>query len=231
MVALKVSLSLHHIVTSLPIPFINNLIVLFRRLSSRFYITLRCPRLDIRAETISWIVLKSSLMAAKCPGQGAPPETSSEDTAIKHRKGASWDTCNDARYPQITEETESEDEEESTEASEDEYMDEGLGRRVKAVLKGFDKPYNPDLEPAPNLPVYHPSFAKVEYIYSEVVEDAINLLKLSPYKDSQTEALVEYMAARRKIVYSKVKIISMIGDSGVGMLFLDAISLPWLNPF
>jgi len=170
-------------------------------------------------------------MAAKCPDQGAPPETSSEDTTIKREEGASWDICNDARCPQIVEATESENEDESTEDSEDEDMDEGLGSRVKAVLEGFEKPYDPLLEPAPNLPAYHPSFARVERIYSEVVEDAINLLNLSPYKDSQTEALVEHMAARREIVYSKAKIIGMIGDSGVGMLFLDAISLQLLKPF
>jgi cobalamin biosynthesis protein CobT len=175
-------------------------------------------------------------MAVKSSDQGGPRKIS-EHTAIKRAEGPSWDSCNDARNPQVVEATESEDEDEdeSTEDSEDEDMDEDmdedLGRRVKAVLEGFDNPYDSHLEPAPNLPAYHPSFARVECIYSEVVEDAINLLKLSPYKDSQTEALVEHMAARREIAYSKAKIIGVIGDSGVGKLILSPLSLKVLKPF
>lgn len=171
-------------------------------------------------------------MTVKSSNQGGPPEIS-EHTAIKRAEGPSWDRCNDARNPQVVEATESEDEDEdeSTEDSEDEDMDEDLGRRVKAVLEGFDNPYNSHLEPAPNLPAYHPSFARVECIYSEVVEDAINLLKLSPYKDCQTEALVEHMATRREIAYSRAKIIGMVGDSGVGKLILSPLSLQVLKPF
>lgn len=171
-------------------------------------------------------------MAVESSDQGAPPEIS-EHTTIKRDAGPSWDTCNNARNLQVVEATESEDEDEdeSTEDFEDDDMDEDLRRRVKAVLEGFDNPYDSHLEPAPNLPAYHPSFARVEYIYSEVVEDAINLLKLSPYKDSQTEALVEHMAARREIAYSKAKIIGMIGDSGVGKLILSPLSLQVLKTF
>ena len=160
-------------------------------------------------------------MATKAHNQGTPKENDSENQTIKHETAVSWDACYGQRSIQMNEATESEAE--STEACEDGDVDEDLGRRVKAIIEGFDKPYDPLREPTPNLPAYHPSFGKVEHIYAEVVEDAINLLRLSPYKDIQTEALVEHMESRREVTYSKAKIVGMIGDSGVGELIYKVV--------
>ena len=106
---------------------------------------------------------------------------SPENTTLKHELGASRNTSDESGNLQNDDFTESE--EESTEGSEAVVMDDDLGCRVKAVLEGVDSPYDPLREATPNLPAYHPSFAKVERIYSEIVEDAINLLRLATYKD------------------------------------------------
>ena len=84
------------------------------------------------------------------------------------------------------------------------------------MLASCNRPYNPLFEPTPKLPAYHPSFAKAERIYTEIIEEAIDLLKYTSYKDEQIETLLQQLSSRQEIKYSKARKVGMLGDSGVG---------------
>ncbi|KAL9105754.1 MAG: hypothetical protein Q9187_008660, partial [Circinaria calcarea] len=51
---------------------------------------------------------------------------------------------------------------------------------------------------------------------TKIADRAIQLLKSSDYRDSETVRLIEQISARRDIKYSPAKKIGMIGNSGVG---------------
>ena len=103
-----------------------------------------------------------------------------------------------------------------SETEDETEFDQELAERINTVLASCNRPYNPLFEPTPKLPAYHPSFAKVERIYTEIIEEAIDLLKYTSYKDEQIETLLQQLSSRQEIKYSKARKVGMLGDSGVG---------------
>lgn len=62
-------------------------------------------------------------------------------------------------------------------------VDEEFKDKLEAMRRGLRKPYIGANEDPPDLPAYHPSFAKVESICEELFAGAAELLKTSDYQD------------------------------------------------
>ena len=84
------------------------------------------------------------------------------------------------------------------------------------MRRGLRKPYIGANEDPPDLPAYHPSFAKVERLREELFAGAAELLKTSDYQDKYTQWLMREIQRHQAIAYPAPKKISFVGDSGVG---------------
>lgn len=93
-----------------------------------------------------------------------------------------------------------------------------FGERIKAML-AFDRPYDSSTEPLPNMAAYHASFPIIEEACTKIADRAVQLLKSSDYRDSETVRLIDQISARRDIKYSPAKKIGMVGNSGAGMFW------------
>lgn len=104
----------------------------------------------------------------------------------------------------------------SDEVSDDQGIESEFKSPVAAILKAFDKPYDPLLEPSPKFPVYHPSFAKAEILCEELMAKGVKLLEASSYQDSSVKELQQAFERCRKVKYPEAKRVGIVGDSGVG---------------
>lgn len=87
---------------------------------------------------------------------------------------------------------------------------------IDKKIANFDTPYDAKTEAPPNMAAYHPSFAKVEEYYENLLKAAIETLEDSKYHDAVTQRLLEDALRRRKVQYGQDRILGLVGDSGVG---------------
>ncbi|KAI4203912.1 MAG: hypothetical protein LQ350_001534 [Teloschistes chrysophthalmus] len=100
----------------------------------------------------------------------------------------------------------------------EEREDQGIQVRIDEKIQNFDTPYKSAQEPLPALPAYHPSFARVEKHYEDLLEAAIRAVRSSTYHDDGTDRLERECENRRKIEYPPAHIVGLVGDSGVASL-------------
>ena len=115
-----------------------------------------------------------------------------------------------------SEEDDGEDENEFHDLYDEDGVDEESKEKLEAVRRGLRKPYIGTNEDPPDLPAYHPTFAKVERICEELFAGAAELLKTSDYQDKYTQWLMKKIQRHQAIAYPAPKKISLVGDSGVG---------------
>lgn len=125
-----------------------------------------------------------------------------------------------AAKPSYQETDDNNAEAESVDPQEDVYdaedADEEFKEKLEAQRQGLYEPYRLAHEDPPNLPAYHPSFAKVEKICEDLFTDAGKLLEASDYQDTYTQALWSKIKRHQAIAYDPPKRIGLLGDSGVG---------------
>ncbi|KAL8640970.1 MAG: hypothetical protein Q9228_002174 [Teloschistes exilis] len=92
----------------------------------------------------------------------------------------------------------------------------GIQERINEKIQNLDTPYNSIQEPLPNIPAYHPSFARLENHYEDLLEAAIKTLESSTYHDDVTDRLSKECRNLRKIQYPHAQVVGLVGDSGVG---------------
>ncbi|KAL8777126.1 MAG: hypothetical protein Q9194_002734 [Teloschistes cf. exilis] len=91
----------------------------------------------------------------------------------------------------------------------------GIQERINEKIRNLDTPYNSIQEPLPNIPAYHPSFARLENHYEDLLEAAIKTLESSTYHDDVTDRLSKECRNLRKIQYPHAQVVGLVGDSGV----------------
>jgi hypothetical protein len=78
-------------------------------------------------------------------------------------------------------------------------------------------PHDPDSEPLPDLPIYHPAVKHVETLSAELVERFRDSLANSSYRDDETEYLLEQVAELEHPPHeSTITRIGLVGDDGQG---------------
>ncbi|KAL9585820.1 MAG: hypothetical protein Q9212_001298 [Teloschistes hypoglaucus] len=92
----------------------------------------------------------------------------------------------------------------------------GIQERINEKIQNLDTPYNSIHEPLPNIPAYHPSFARLENHYEILLEAAIRTLESSTYHDDVTDRLSKECRNWRKVQYPHAPVVGLVGDSGVG---------------
>ena len=100
--------------------------------------------------------------------------------------------------------------------SDDETISVEFQRRIDVIKDGVAQSYNPNSEPPPNLPAYHPSFAKVEELCVTLFVKAAAILQASDYSDGSTQRLLRMITEFQNIQYPKDKRIALRGSIGVG---------------
>ena len=88
--------------------------------------------------------------------------------------------------------------------------------RVQRIIDGAGKTYNSHGEDLPRLPVYDPSFKKVETLCIGLVKEAQILLKNSSYQDEETARLIQLASESQTIQYPPARKIGLLGDSAAG---------------
>lgn len=77
--------------------------------------------------------------------------------------------------------------------------------------------HDPDSEPLPDLPMYHPSLKEVEILSSQLISEFQYFISNSPYKDEETDYLLEESKVLEHPPHeSHVLRIALIGDAGQG---------------
>lgn len=77
--------------------------------------------------------------------------------------------------------------------------------------------HDPDSEPLPDLPIYHPSVKVVETLCSELVSEFQFFIDSSEYRDDETDYLLEESKVLEHPPHeSHVLRIALIGDAGQG---------------
>ena len=77
--------------------------------------------------------------------------------------------------------------------------------------------HNPDSEPLPNLPMYHPSVKEVESLSSQIMSEFQFFLENSAYSDEETAYLLEESKVPEHPPHeSHVLSLALIGDAGQG---------------
>ena len=105
---------------------------------------------------------------------------------------------------------------EDDETSDDEGIEEEFKSRIDAILKGFEKPYDPFEEKTPRFAAYHPSCRTAARMCEDIVAEAVKLLQLSEYQDSNVRDLYDQTVRHKKINYPSAKTVGLVGNSGVG---------------
>lgn len=78
-------------------------------------------------------------------------------------------------------------------------------------------PHDPDSEPLPDLPMYHPSVREVELLSSQLMSEIQYLIENAAYKDAETEYLLEQSKDLEHPPHeSHVLRIALTGDAGMG---------------
>ena len=88
--------------------------------------------------------------------------------------------------------------------------------KVREMLNGLNKPYDPSTERRPEMPAYHPAFASVEQLCEEIPKGAMEILQKSQYKDAETERMLNQISEHQNVKRAPARRVGMIGDSGVG---------------
>ena len=88
--------------------------------------------------------------------------------------------------------------------------------RMQTIIDGLGKRYSAFQEDLPRLPVYHPSFKKVETLCISLVKEAQTLLTISSYQDEETARLIKLVSESQTVQYPPARRIGLIGDSGAG---------------
>ncbi|KAL9596174.1 MAG: hypothetical protein Q9179_004711 [Wetmoreana sp. 5 TL-2023] len=102
------------------------------------------------------------------------------------------------------------------ESSNDDTTQREIEEMIDEKIESFDELYNPSVEVLPSMPAYHPSFAKVEAYYEDLLDDAIQMLENTLYSDAVTKRILHNAKERRKVKYSHARNVGFVGDSGVG---------------
>ncbi|KAL8700471.1 MAG: hypothetical protein Q9201_005432 [Fulgogasparrea decipioides] len=101
------------------------------------------------------------------------------------------------------------------ESSNDDTTQREIEEMIDEKIESFDELYNPSVEVLPSMPAYHPSFAKVEAYYEDLLDDAIQMLENTLYSDAVTKRILHNAKERRKVKYSHARNVGFVGDSGV----------------
>lgn len=122
------------------------------------------------------------------------------------------------------EDAEEDNEEESEEESEEDNEElDAIGEKVKFMVDGMNQKYDSSTEPLPDLPAYHPAFESIERYRSEIMTEAIDILKSSIYKDAETAQLLGHALTLQEINYPRDRRVALIGDSGTGVCSYNLI--------
>jgi predicted GTPase len=77
--------------------------------------------------------------------------------------------------------------------------------------------HDPESEPLPNLPMYHPSVKEVESLSSQIMSEFQFFLESSEYRDRETEYLLEESKILEHPPHeSHVLRLGLVGDAGQG---------------
>lgn len=77
--------------------------------------------------------------------------------------------------------------------------------------------HDPDSEPLPDLPMYHPSVKEVEILSSQLISEFQCFIGNSTYKDEEMDYLLEESKVLEHPPHeSHVLRIALIGDAGMG---------------
>jgi hypothetical protein len=77
--------------------------------------------------------------------------------------------------------------------------------------------HDPDTEPLPDLPMYHPSVKEVESLSSQLISEFQYFIGNSTYKDEETEYLLEESKVLEHPPHeSHILRIALVGDAGQG---------------
>jgi hypothetical protein len=75
--------------------------------------------------------------------------------------------------------------------------------------------HDPDTEPLPDLPMYHPSVKEVESLSSQLISEFQYFIGNSTYKDDETEYLLEESKVLEHPPHeSHILRIALVGDAG-----------------
>jgi len=98
------------------------------------------------------------------------------------------------------------DEEDDESDDEDDSDDEGDG-----------EPHDPNSEPLPKLPIYEPSFKKVEELCQGIIHRFREFLSNNEYKDEEVKIMLDEVEKLKEPPYHAASIrVGLIGDAGVG---------------
>ncbi len=79
------------------------------------------------------------------------------------------------------------------------------------------KPHDPDSEPLPDLPMYHPAIKEVEDLCHELVSEIAYFIESSDYKDQDTEYLLQEAKELEHPPHEKhILRIALVGEAGQG---------------
>lgn len=90
--------------------------------------------------------------------------------------------------------------------------------------------HNPDSEPLPDLPMYHPAVREVEVLCYVIVSGLEQFLEHSTYKDSETEYLLKESKELEHTPHERhILRIALVGDAGQGKSSLLNSMLGYAN--
>ena len=156
------------------------------------------------------------------------PEILNEEDAVNDEESESSsdeeseDPSDEESENSLDEESRSSSNEESESPSNEEGIKAKVDAKVQMILEQFNTPYNSARERPPKLTAYHPSFAKVESLCTEISRDAATIFETSEYKDRHTQNLLDTINRLQEIKYGEPKRIGIVGDSGVGNYTLSS---------